>query len=73
GRFTQIGRSWDTKGTNEIDIVALNTLDSKALIAEVKRDGHRINENILRIKAESLHHDLAGYEVEYGGFSLNNM
>ncbi|MDR2609983.1 MAG: ATP-binding protein, partial [Clostridiales Family XIII bacterium] len=39
GRFTQIGRSWDTKGTNEIDIVALNTLDSKALIAEVKRDG----------------------------------
>jgi hypothetical protein len=73
GRFTLIGRSWDAKGTNEIDIVALNELESEAFVAEVKRDSRKINENILRIKAESLRHELDGFSIEYGGLSLNDM
>ena len=35
--YTNIGSWWDRKGENEIDIVAENELDGKAVFIEVKR------------------------------------
>ena len=35
---THIGNYWDNKGENEIDIIALNDQEKKALIVEVKRN-----------------------------------
>lgn len=41
--ITDIGNYWDNKGENEIDLIALNRFENKALIAEVKRNFHKVN------------------------------
>ena len=41
GKWTRIGRWWDRKGENEIDIVAEDELEKKALFVEVKRQKER--------------------------------
>jgi AAA+ ATPase superfamily predicted ATPase len=73
GRFTRVGRSWDAKGVNEIDIVALDEMNSTTLIAEVKRNERRINGQALQQKSASLQKELSKYAVKYAGFSLKNM
>jgi hypothetical protein len=73
GRYSRIGNSWDQKGLNEIDIVAISELDKSALIAEVKRNPKRINRNELIEKAASVKKYLSTYEIEYRGFSQEDM
>ncbi|MDR1134670.1 MAG: ATP-binding protein [Clostridiales Family XIII bacterium] len=72
-RITRIGGYWDSKGMNEIDIVALNELDHSALIVEVKRNPQRIDLVKLRAKAEKLTPNLEGYKVEYRALSLDDV
>ncbi|WP_241903978.1 DUF234 domain-containing protein, partial [Vibrio breoganii] len=69
------GGYWDAKGHNEIDIVAINDLDKKVLIAEVKRQQKRYSETKLIEKSHGLLKklNLKGYEIEYRGFSLDNL
>ncbi|WP_202897989.1 ATP-binding protein [Hippea alviniae] len=73
GRFSYIGSYWDEKGENEIDIVALNEMEKHVLIAEVKMNKDRININTLKRKAEKIFPYLKGYEIEYKGFSLEDV
>ena len=73
GRFTDVGGFWDSKGENEIDLIALNDLDKTALVAEVKRNPRKINLQTLARKAEALRRELAKYRVELRGFSLEDM
>ncbi len=74
-QFGKIGGYWDAKGHNEIDIVAINDLDKKILIAEVKRQQKRYSEAKLIEKSHSLLNklNLQGYDIEYRGFSLDNL
>ena len=72
-RITAIGGFWDSKGENEIDIVALNDLDKTALIAEVKRNPKKIDMNRLTVKSAALAKELAKYKVELRGYSLEDM
>ncbi len=72
GNFSQISSYWDKKG-NEIDIVAINELEKCALIAEVKLNKSKININLLKTKALSLKDDLSGYDLEFAGYSLEDM
>jgi hypothetical protein len=72
-KFSQIGSFWDRKNENEIDIVAINELEKKALIAEVKLNKNKINLNILKEKAKAVIPNLKGYTVEYKGFSLEDV
>jgi len=71
--FSQIGSFWDRKNENEIDIVAINELEKKALIAEVKLNKTKINLNILKEKAKVLMPYLNGYEIEFKGFSVEDI
>lgn len=73
GRLTTIGGYWDNKGQNEIDIVALNDLDKKATIAEVKRNSTKINMSLLAQKSKSLSSHLHGYDTELIGLSMEDM
>lgn len=50
-RWTRTGRWWDRKGQNEIDLIALNELDGRAEIIEVKRNPSKIDLGLLRSKA----------------------
>jgi len=72
GEFSKIGSFWDKKG-NEIDIVAINEFEKKALIAEVKINKSKIDLNLLKEKAKYLMDDLKNYSIEYKGFSLEDM
>ncbi|WP_217515216.1 ATP-binding protein [Vibrio metschnikovii] len=74
-QFGKIGGYWDAKGHNEIDIVAINDLDKKILIAEVKRQQKRYSEAKLIEKSHCLLQklNLKGYNIEYRGFSLDNL
>jgi AAA+ ATPase superfamily predicted ATPase len=73
GKFTQAGSYWDTKGENEIDIIALDALNKTAVIAEVKRNEHKINLQQLAAKAQNLKKQLTEYKVEYKSLSLTDM
>ena len=72
-RTTEVGHWWDSKGEIEIDLIALEALDKKAVIAEVKRNPRKYSESILREKAQYILPQLKGYEVEYKGYSLDDM
>ena len=71
--YNIIGRYWDRKGENELDIVAVNQLENKALIAEVKRNKDKINIKELRTKASILDQKFSSYEIIYEGFTLDDV
>ncbi|MEA4867727.1 hypothetical protein SDC9_73047 [bioreactor metagenome] len=72
-RITAIGSYWDSKGKNEIDLIALNDLDKTAIVAEVKRNPKKIDIALLQAKADSIKKELAKYKVELRGLSINDM
>lgn len=72
-RVTNIGSYWDNKGENEMDLIALNDLDKTAIVAEVKRNPKKIDRSVLQKKADSIKKELAKYEVELRGLSMNDM
>lgn len=72
-RITAIGSYWDSKGENEIDLIALNELDKTAIVAEVKRNPKKIDMSLLQTKSGSIKKELATYKVELKGFSMDDM
>ena len=76
GSFTRIGGWWNRKGEDEIDIIAEDELEKRALFAEVKRDPARISLGELRRKAESFRKATGrfkGYDIVFQGLSLGDM
>jgi len=71
-RVTEIGSYWDKKGQNEIDIIALDGIGSKAAVAEVKRDRRKADLKVLEEKAERVP-GLKGYEITYRTLSPEDM
>ena len=71
--ITDIGNYWDKKGENEIDLIALNRFENKALIAEIKRNPHKINMAILSEKVTTIKKNLSHYAVELKGLSMLDM
>ncbi|MEN0049573.1 MAG: ATP-binding protein [Bacteroidota bacterium] len=72
-KYTQIGSYWEKGNKNEIDIIAINDMDKTALIAEVKIQKKHISIDDLRLKAFDLQRRLGGYQIEYKGFSLEDV
>lgn len=73
GNYSQIGRYWNKRSENEIDIVALDEWGKKALLAEVKRNANKINPDRLKSKATEIAPMLQGYEISYSAFSFEHM
>ena len=71
-QFNRIGGYWDNKGEHEIDIVAINDLEKRLLVVEVKRQFKRFKPEQLATKTEHLLQkiDCAGYAVEQRCFAL---
>ena len=72
-QYSAIGRYWQRNGENEIDVIALNELTKQAVVGEVNMQEKNINLEKLKLKAEAIQRDLAGYTVTYRGFSLNDI
>ena len=76
GDFTRIGRWWDRKGENEIDMIAEDELSDKATFFEIKRQKEDISLGVLKQKAEvflQATHQFNGYEISYQGLSMEEM
>lgn len=76
GDYTRIGRYWDRKGENEIDLIAVNEIDKVAWVYEVKRNANKYDEAILRAKVDNLLQncsELRSYKLSLGCLSLDDM
>lgn len=69
----EINSYWDRKGQNEIDLVALNDFDHKAVVAEVKHNPKRYSHTELQRKVDTIRRELGGYEVELKCLSMDDM
>ncbi|MHB8232723.1 MAG: ATP-binding protein [bacterium] len=72
-KFSNIGTYWEKGNNNEIDIVAVNDIEKKILICEVKLNPQKINLNKLKEKSEKLIEKFKEYSFEYKGFSLDDL
>jgi AAA+ ATPase superfamily predicted ATPase len=72
-KITKSGNYWDSKGSNEIDCIALNDFDKTAIVAEIKRNPQKIDMNVLQSKVNTIKKELSKYKVELRGLSINDM
>ena len=73
GEYSLIGRYWEKGNQNEIDIVAVNDVDKKILIAEVKRNKSKISLANLEFKSGKILHAFHQYTFEYASLSMDDM
>jgi len=73
GKYSAIGTYWEKGNQNEIDIVAINEYEKKMLFAEVKRNPKKIDMERLEEKAQKLLQKHKGYEVEFKGYSIEDI
>ena len=76
GEFTRIGRWWDRKGENEIDMICEDELADKAVFYEIKRQTDEINIGLLKQKAEVMLRAsgaFKNYDSGYEGLSMKDM
>lgn len=75
-RYTMIGRWWDRKGENEIDMIAANELDKTLEICEIKRNRRNIDLPVLDEKAKRMLesvHLFNDYSIEIKGLDIQDM
>ena len=70
---TLVGNYWDSKGENEIDLIALNDFDKNGIVAEVKRNPNKISYTLLSQKTANLPKEFSKYDLVQKGLSLEDM
>ncbi|NOY07596.1 MAG: ATP-binding protein [Spirochaetes bacterium] len=63
--YNEIGNYWERGNKNEIDIVAINEIEKKILIGEIKLNKDKINMNALKMKSEKLVNKYKNFTIEY--------
>jgi len=71
--YSSIGSYWERNNKNEIDIVAIDNINHKIFIAEVKLNHSRLSLNKLIQKSEKLVKKYKNYKVEYKLLSLHDI
>ena len=73
GEFSEIQGFWNSRGENEIDIVAVNEAEKRLVFCEVKRNFRRISLGELENKAKGIIVKYPKFSIEYKSLSLENM
>lgn len=76
GQWTRIGRWWDRKGENEIDMITEDELSDFATFFEIKRQASNINPAELQAKVECFLNStrqFRGYLIATQGLSMDDM
>ena len=76
GEFTRIGRWWDRKGENEIDMICEDELAERTIFYEIKRQKDEISIGVLKQKSEAMLRATGAfkdYEIGYEGLSMEEM
>ena len=75
GRYI-IGKWWDRKGENEIDLIVVDPIGNEAWIYELKKQGYRYKENEFREKVDKVLEqtpELRKMTIHIGSLSLEDM
>ena len=75
GRFI-IGKWWDRKGENEIDLIVVDPIGKEAWIYELKKQDYRYKENVFREKVDKVLEqtpELRKMTIHIGSLSLEDM
>ena len=75
-KYTRLGRWWDRKGENEIDLIAEDELSKSATFVEIKRQEGEISMGVLKQKAQtflSATHQFKDHTIIYKGLSIDDM
>ena len=75
GRYI-IGKWWDRKGGNEIDLIIADPIQKEAWIYELKKQGYRYKENEFREKVDTVLEqtpELCKMTIHLGSLSLEDM
>ena len=73
GCYTRIGNWWNRRGESELDMVAINEFDKRAVIAEIKRNSKKLDQAELQRKVSDLPSDFSQYQIELKLLSLEDM
>jgi len=74
--YTRLGRWWDRKGENEIDIIAADDLEKTVTFYEVKRQQKELDMTLLEKKAAcflSTTGKYSKYHISYCGLCMDDM
>ena len=75
GRYI-VGKWWDRKGENEIDLIVIDPIAKEAWIYELKKQGYRYKEEELRKKVDNMlsqTQELRKLTIHIGSLSLEDM
>jgi AAA+ ATPase superfamily predicted ATPase len=72
-QFNEVGSYWEYDNSNEIDLVAVNDLKKRIVIAEIKCNKEKFRKEALKKKAEPLLLHYPGYTPEYLFLSLDEV
>uniref|UniRef100_A0AB33JCQ1 ATP-binding protein n=1 Tax=Prevotella sp. GTC17260 TaxID=3236796 RepID=A0AB33JCQ1_9BACT len=73
GFYNTVTNYWEKKGQNEIDLIAVNEVEKRMIIGEVKRQKHRISLETLHDKARNITSKKRGYTIEYIALAIEDM
>ena len=76
GQFTRIGRWWDRKGENGIDIIAADDLEKRVTFYEVKRQRGDLDMKLLEEKVQRFKEatgEYGKYETDMAGLCMEDM
>jgi hypothetical protein len=64
-KYTTIGSYWERGNKNEIDIVAIDSIEKKITFCEVKLNKKRLNQNELILKSQKLLQKYSNFKASY--------
>ena len=75
GRYI-VGKWWDRKGDNEIDLIVVDIIEKEAWIYELKKQGNHYKEDVFREKVDKVLEqtpELRKMTIHVGPLSLEDM
>jgi hypothetical protein len=72
-QFNIIGNYWERGNQNEIDLIAINELEKRMMICEVKTNIKNFRRKQLIEKSRKIIQKYPEYIIEYKGLSLKNI
>ena len=74
GQYNLVTNDWERDGSNEIDLIAVNDVERRLVIGEIKRQAQSININLLKEKARHIvAKQKRRYSITFVGLSMDDM
>ena len=73
GNYNILGNYWERGNQNEIDLVAINDLEKKMKLIEIKMNKQKLRLSLLQSKGKKLISKYPDYEIEFLGLSIEDV